>query len=229
MVTNPRYSCHSAPKQVCWWHHQICHLPRRPCSLSRRQPAEWGHQLALRSLCLRYSRLPMSMFALLSPSSASSTLPLPSCSNLFYSKGLTASRLRSELLLFPGCCQCFFFPLHFACTEQKCLVILCLRCFGFFSLFFLIALASHISATNDLDRDHWDWLQTQFCPVCRALRKHSKMKMRVKKRKHPLPTPPVCLSRQLCLSFVFLSVLCGSTISSCHSVPFIQICRVKNK
>lgn len=87
MVTNPRYSCHSAPKQVCWWHHQICHLPRRPCSLSRRQPAEWGHQLALRSLCLRYSRLPMSMFALLSPSSASSTSPLPSCSNLFYSKG----------------------------------------------------------------------------------------------------------------------------------------------
>lgn len=109
MVTNPRYSCHSAPKQVCWWHHQICHLPRRPCSLSRRQRAEWGHQLALRSLCLRYSRLPMSMFALLSPSSASSTLPLPSCSNLFYSKGLTASRLRSELLPFPGCCQCFFF------------------------------------------------------------------------------------------------------------------------
>lgn len=109
MVTNPRYSCHSAPKQVCWWHHQICHLPRRPCSLSRWQPAEWGHQLALRSLCLRYSRLPMSMFALLSPSSASSTSPLPSCSNFFYSKGLTASRLRSELPLFPGCRQCFFF------------------------------------------------------------------------------------------------------------------------
>lgn len=58
MVTNPRYSCRSAPKQVCWWHHQICHLPRRPCSLPGRQLAEWGHLLALRSLCLRYSRLP---------------------------------------------------------------------------------------------------------------------------------------------------------------------------
>lgn len=33
--------------------------------------------------------------------------------------------------------------------------------------------------------------------------------------------PPVYLSRQLCLSFVFLSVLCGSKISSCHSV---QMC-----
>lgn len=49
------------------------------------------------------------------------------------------------------------------------------------------------------------------------------------KRKHPPQTPPVCLSRQLCLSFVFLSVSCGSKISSCLSVPFIRMCRAKNK
>lgn len=53
-----------------------------------------------------------------------------------------------------------------------------------------------------------------FCLVCRALRKHSKTKTRVVKQQHPLRTPPVCLSRQLCLSFVFLSVLDGSKTSS---------------
>lgn len=40
------------------------------------------------------------------------------------------------------------------------------------------------------------------------------------KRTHPLQTPPVCLSRQLCLSFVFLSVLYGSKISSCIFCTF---------
>lgn len=64
MVTNPRYSCRSAPKQVCWWHHQIRHLPCCPCSLSRRQLAEWGRPLALLSGCVRYSRLLTGMSAL---------------------------------------------------------------------------------------------------------------------------------------------------------------------
>lgn len=58
----PRYSCHGTPKPVCWWHHQICHLPCRPCSISRWRLAQWEH-LALRSLCVRYSWLPMSMFS----------------------------------------------------------------------------------------------------------------------------------------------------------------------
>lgn len=116
----PRYSCHGTPKPVCWWHHQICHLPCRPCSISRWQLAQWEH-LALRSLCVRYSWLPMSMFAPLSSTSASSPLPQPNYSNL-YSKGSTASLLHSDLPLFLGCQQ--YFPLRFACTEQICSFIL---------------------------------------------------------------------------------------------------------
>lgn len=64
MVTNPRYSCRNAPKQVCWWDHQIRHLPCCPCSLSGRQLAEWGRPLALLSGCVRYSRLLTGMSAL---------------------------------------------------------------------------------------------------------------------------------------------------------------------
>lgn len=118
---------------------------------------------------------------------------------------------------------CFTFCMHRA--EMSSLILVsALFCawgdFFFFSCHIIFALASHISATNDLDRDHWDWLQTQYCLVCRTLRKHSKIKTRVMKRTHPLQTPPVCLSRQLCLSFVFLSVLYGSKISSCIFCTF---------
>lgn len=65
MVANPRYSCRSTPKQVCWWHHQIGHLPCCPCSLSGWQLAEWGQPVALLSGCVRYSRLPTGMLTLL--------------------------------------------------------------------------------------------------------------------------------------------------------------------
>lgn len=67
MVANPRYSCRSVPKQVCWWHHQIGHLPCCPCSLSGWQLAERGRPVALLSGCVRYSRLPTGMSALLPP------------------------------------------------------------------------------------------------------------------------------------------------------------------
>lgn len=116
-----------------------------------------------------------------------------------------------------------FFSLRFACSEQKCLLIsvsALLFCawgdppttLSFVSCHIIFTRASHISATNDLDRDHWDWLQTQFCLVWSVLHravlcvKHSKMKTRVMKWKPPPQTPPVCLSRQLCLTFVSLSV-----------------------
>lgn len=125
MVTNPRYSCRSAPKQVCWWHHQIRHLPCCPCSLSGRQLAEWGRPLALLSGCVRYSRLLTGMSALCC------LLPVHKATHHYQTAMTSILQPWQKLNCIPASLQSFTSCLHKKKVSPKCRFALffCFCCF----------------------------------------------------------------------------------------------------
>lgn len=136
MVTNPRYSCRNAPKQVCWWDHQIRHLPCCPCSLSGRQLAEWGRPLALLSGCVRYSRLLTGMSALCC------LLPVHKATHHYRTAMISTLQLWQKLNCIPASLP---LQLYILLAQKKRSVLCCLFFFFCFCCFYFLLVVASVS------------------------------------------------------------------------------------